>query len=221
MKKLTIENNETEHDKTKSLHDALFKAQRKADLYLYKSFPDIAFENEDPPTTLIIEKCKESLNNQENANYNQFKKNSEILIIKTIEAATEHMDTAENEYSNENREAAWSLLCEAIFLIGDLQSEAPFDKEQYHVERGRSGGNARSAKMQPAKDKARELLRVKKPESGWNSTAEASNAIVDDLAKFVKGKSINLSPFSLLNTLRRWLKEDQQLIAAFDETKKN
>lgn len=109
-------------------------------------------------------------------------------------------------------------------------------KESQYSDRARKGGIAKAETLyRPIKREVIRLLYEKSPEEGWKKIAAAVRAIVDDVYKYQseitaaenegladddpRRKKEPLSHQNMENTLKKWIREDAEVRAAFEATK--
>jgi len=80
------------------------------------------------------------------------------------------------------------------------------------------GGKVRSQRYLPAKKETARLLKTLKPEDGWSSITAAINGIDHAMKSFITNTEAPLNEAALPETLRRWMKNDDLVKAALEET---
>lgn len=127
---------------------------------------------------------------------------------------------AQRLFESGDREKAWNFVSEGCFYAGVASNETihvpTLIEAANRQEIARNGGNARAEKLKPAKNKVVLLLKEKCPVGGWGKPSEVVAKIEGDIREFVISQSIALSPLALANTLKRWLRADEEIRTAYD-----
>lgn len=85
--------------------------------------------------------------------------------------------------------------------------------------RAHLGGLKINEKYIPAREEAARLLRQKRPADGWSSVSHAANEISEELCSFIERNEIPLKDENIPETIKRWIKKNPLLSAAFNENK--
>ena len=128
---------------------------------------------------------------------------------------------AEQAIDNEDSHRTWPLIVQAsasseaaaLHAFYKSHIDSPSELNQ---RRAYAGAEARKAKFQPAKDYAIKLLKEKQPKNGWSDFTDAANSIKKELTDFIEDQRISLSKDLIVNTLKRWLKDDEDFRKAVD-----
>lgn len=117
---------------------------------------------------------------------------------------------------NGNSDAAWYFVKKAKYYADNAVND-PKWKAEKKQRVSSTGGIAKSEiQFKEAKEKVIELLKTKRPPEGWvEKLTPVIDEIVDDLRSFIASKHITLDSDELSRTLRRWLKTDPDVRAAY------
>jgi hypothetical protein len=120
---------------------------------------------------------------------------------------------AERALQRGERDSAWHWISLAAYQHGAFEGSYrdPFDTMD-HAEMVASGGRMRGVKNKPVRAKLLLLLREKRTAQGWSNVAEMIREVMSPLCAFAKIKGGTVTE----GTIRRWLKEEEQLRAAFE-----
>lgn len=139
----------------------------------------------------------------EDARHTNYTFGALIQTLCTSCAYALHASAAEE--MGENTEA-WSHLANAQYYLGLLEGMLIVEPALTHilVSQGKAGGNKRSQKLEPLKQRARELA----GQRPYKSKRQAALAIKDEIVAMSKRDDIrvNLSPDRAEKTITEWLK---------------
>jgi len=131
----------------------------------------------------------------------------------------------DNEMALKSLSSALCLLsecygaCSFSWLI-EVEKEKLADK----VRAAKLGGNRKAAVYIPIRKEAVRLLYKRVPlDVGWKNISKAAEAIEKDLWSFIEkqkknNEAIDLAQHSLVETIKRWRRNDSELKTAFNET---
>lgn len=123
---------------------------------------------------------------------------------------------SQKTFERGDTEKAWLYIAKAKSYAYAAVNNPKWKAEKLLEGRSKGGKTASNVRYKAPKDEAIKLLKEKCPDGGWDNISSAIKEITGGMESFIESNFINLTLSELPRTLRKWIKTDHDVSAAYN-----